>query len=73
MEKEGAAKDAKECTDKCVQAGSKYVLYNSATKRTHQLDDQDKPKELSGQKVKVTGSDDRKTKTFHVERIEAAA
>jgi len=26
----------KECTDKCVQAGFKYVLYNSATKRTYQ-------------------------------------
>jgi len=54
-------------------AGSKYVLYNAATKRTYQLDDQDKPKELFGQKVKFTGSYDRKTKTIHVERIEAAS
>lgn len=72
MEKEGA-KDAKECTDKCVQAGSKYVLYNSAAKRIYELDDQDKSKELSGQQVKVTGSYDRKTKTIHVESIEAAS
>jgi hypothetical protein len=72
MEKEGA-KDAKECTDKCVQGGSKYVLYNSATKKTYQLDDQNKSKELSGQKVKITGSYDRKTKTIHVESIDAAS
>jgi len=72
MKKEGTT-DAKECSDKCVQAGSKYVLYNSATKRTYQLDDQDKAKELSGQKVKVTGSYNRKTKTIHVESMEAAS
>lgn len=73
MMKGEGAKDAKECTDKCVQGGSKYVLYNSATKKTYQLDDQDKSKELSGQKVKVTGSYDRKTKTIHVESIDAAS
>ena len=72
MKQEGAS-DAKECSDKCVQMGSKYVLYNSSTKRTYQLDDQDKAKEFSGQKVKVTGHFDRATKTVHVESIEAAS
>ena len=73
MMKGEGAKDAKECTDKCVQGGSKYVLYNSATKKTYQLDDQDKSKELSGQKVKVTGSYNRNTKSIHVESIDAAS
>lgn len=72
MAKEGAT-SPKECSDKCVQAGSKYVLYNQANKRTYQLDDQDKAKEFSGQKVRVTGTYDRATKTLHVENIEAAS
>lgn len=72
MKQEGAT-DAKDCSDKCVQNGSKYVLHDSATKRTYQLDDQDKAKEFSGQKVKVTGSYSRATKAIHVENIEAAS
>lgn len=73
MMKQEGAKDAKECTDKCVQAGSTYVLYNSTKKRAYQLDDQDKAKEFSGQKVTVTGHFDRATKTLHVENIEGAS
>ena len=63
----------KDCTLACVKAGGKFVLYNAATKTTYQLDDQDKPKEFAGQKVKVTGTYDKATKTIHVESIGAAS
>ena len=72
MQKFGA-KDAKECTLKCAGMGGKFVLYTAAKKATYQLDDQEKPKEFAGQKVKVTGSYDRATKTIHVESIEPGA
>jgi hypothetical protein len=69
MQKEGS-KDAKECTEKCVQAGSAYVLYDSATKTVYQLDDQQKPKQFAGQKVRITGTYDQNSKTIHVTNIE---
>ena len=64
--------DSKMCTQECVKMGGKYVLQNTAKKITYQLDDQDKPKEFAGQKVKVTGTYDKATKTIHVENIKAA-
>jgi hypothetical protein len=45
------------------------VLYNAATKTTYDLDDQTKPKEFSGEKVRVTGTMDAATKTIHVADI----
>jgi type 1 fimbria pilin len=73
MEKmKGMADDSKMCTLKCVEMGGKFVLQDTAKKITYQLDDQDKPKEFAGQKVKVTGTYDKATKTIHVEKIEAA-
>ncbi|MGH9398306.1 MAG: DUF5818 domain-containing protein [Terriglobia bacterium] len=68
MKKEGA-KTAKECTLKCVQAGGQFVLYNRATKKTYQLDDQDQAKQFAGQRVRVTGAYDPSTQTIHVEHI----
>lgn len=62
--------DSKACTLQCVKMGGKFVLYNAATKTTYQLDDQDKPQEFAGQKVKVTGTYDKATKTIHVETVE---
>ena len=56
MMKQEGAKNAKECSDACVKVGGKYVLYDAATKTFYQLDDQDKVKEFSGQKVTVMGS-----------------
>src|SRR5271168_4157495 len=35
--------DSKACTLACVKGGAKFVLYNSTTKKTYQLDDQAKP------------------------------
>ena len=63
----------KDCTLACVKSGSKFVLYNSATKTAYQLDDQNKPKEFAGQKVKVIGCYNTGTKTIHVEKIEAGS
>jgi hypothetical protein len=63
---------SKQCTMACVKNGSKYVLYDGATKTTYQLDDQKKPEAFAGDKVKVTGTLDAKTKTIHVTDIAAS-
>ena len=73
MNKEGGPNPAKACTEACVKKGAKYVLYDSATKRTYQLDDQAKPAEFAGDKVKVTGTYDTAAKTIHVTNIEKAS
>lgn len=65
--------DSKACTLECVKMGGKFVLYDAAKKATYMLDDQEKPKEFAGQKVKVTGTYEKATKTIRVESIEAAS
>ncbi len=65
--------NSKDCTLACVKMGGKFVLYDAAKKATYHLDDQDKPKELAGQKVKVTGTYDKASKTIHVENIAPAS
>jgi hypothetical protein len=72
MIKKEMAKNPKDCTDACVKMGGKYVLFSSAKKTTYQLDDQQKPAEFAGQKVKVTGTYDKPSKTIHVTGIKAA-
>lgn len=62
----------KDCTLACVHGGAKFVLYNSATKTTYQLDDQTKPEAFAGENVRVIGSLDSSTDTIHVVRILAA-
>ena len=65
---------AQRCTVGCVkQLGASYVLYDEATKTIYQLDDQKKPEAFAGQKVTVTGTLDKATKTIHVTGIRAAA
>ena len=59
----------KMCTAKCAKAGGKYVLYNAAAKKVYALDDQTKPEQFAGQKVKVTGTLDQATETIHVTNI----
>jgi hypothetical protein len=61
------------CTANCVKMGSKYVLFNAAKKAVYQLDDQQKPAAFAGQKVTVTGTLDKATKTVHVADIKAAS
>lgn len=63
----------KDCTLACVKMDGKFVLYDGTKKATYMLDDQEKPKEFAGQKVKVTGTYDKATKTIHVATIEPAS
>ncbi|HVB55575.1 MAG TPA: DUF5818 domain-containing protein [Candidatus Acidoferrales bacterium] len=72
-DKIGTPMGAKMCTQNCVKNGGKYVLFNSASKTVYQLDDQTKPADFAGGKVKVTGTLDKATKTIHVTSIEAAS
>jgi len=46
----------KDCTLACVKSGAKFVLYDASKKTTYELDDQDKAKDLAGQKVNVEGN-----------------
>ena len=71
MMKSEGAKNAKECSDACVKMGGKYVLYSAGSKTTYQLDDQDKAKEFSGQKVEVSGTYDKSAGTIHVSDIKS--
>ena len=59
----------KMCTAKCAKAGGKYVLYNAATKKVYALDDQTRPEQFAGQRVKVTGTLDQGTETIHVTSV----
>ncbi len=64
-----AGKSDKECTLECVKGGSPLVLA-TAKGKIYDLSDQDKAKELAGQKVKVTGT--LKGETIEVSSIAAA-
>jgi hypothetical protein len=63
------AKTAKECTQKCVQLGGRYALFDPSTKTAYQLDNQEKAAPFAGQKVSVKGTYDAASKTIHVENI----
>src|SRR5215469_14765292 len=52
------AKDAKECSQKCVRMVGKYVLYDAVNKTTYQIDNQQKSAAYAGQKVSVKGTYD---------------
>ena len=60
-----------ECTTACVSIhGATYVLYDG--KEVYALSDQRTPEKFAGQKVRVTGTLDAKTKTIQVDSISAA-
>jgi uncharacterized protein DUF5818 len=60
-----------ECTTACVSAhGATYVLYDG--KEVYALGDQRTPEKFAGQKVRVTGTLDAKTKTIQVDSISAS-
>ena len=61
------------CTKNCVKMGGKYVLFDGGSKAVYELDDQTKPEQFAGQKVKITGTLDKATKTIHVTDIKAAS
>ena len=60
------------CAIACVQDhGGQFVFFDG--KEIYRLSDQDKSKELAGQKVTVVGTLDSKTKTIQVDSMTAAA
>jgi type 1 fimbria pilin len=60
------------CAIACVQDhGGQFVFFDG--KEIYRLSDQDKSKELAGQKVTVIGTLDPKTKTIQVDSMTAAA
>ncbi len=63
----------KECTLACVKMGAKYVLYDASANTTYQLSDQKKPQAFAGDKVEVSGTLDKATKTIKVSDIKAAS
>jgi len=64
---------AKDCANRCVSIGGKYVLFDGANKMVYQLDDQKKAQGFAGAKVKVTGTYDTSSKTIHVANIQAGS
>ena len=73
MFKKEGTNDPKACTLACVKAGGKFVLFDATTKTYHLLDNQTKPQAFAGQKVEVTGTFNKATKTIHVADIKAAS
>lgn len=63
----------KACTLACVKAGAKLVLYDASTKTVYELDDQTKPEQFAGEKVKVTGTIDKANNAIHVSKIVKAS
>jgi hypothetical protein len=60
-----------DCTRACVTAhGATYVLYSGTD--VYELSDQRTPEKFAGEKVRVTGTLDAKTKTIRVDSITAA-
>ncbi len=58
------------CVTECIKMGTKYALLDGTNVYT--LSDQKTPEKFAGQKVKVTGTLDAKTKTLQVTSIAAA-
>ena len=71
MFKKEGTNDPKACTEACVKMGGKYVLFNGKSKTYYQLDDQNKPQPFAGEKVQITGTLDKATRTIHVTDIKA--
>jgi len=53
-------RDKATCTQKCIELGAKYVLFDPAKKTVYTLDDQDKAAAFAGRKVQVQGTMDKK-------------
>jgi hypothetical protein len=64
---------SKDCTNRCVNMGGHYTLYDAASKTAYQLDDQKKSAAFAGQKVAVTGTVAPGTKLLHVTSIKASS
>ena len=71
MSREGT-KNVKDCALLCAKDGSKLVLYNSDAKTSFNLDDQEKIRDYSGEKVAIVGTYDGPSKTIHIQSVTAA-
>lgn len=61
-------KDAEVCSQKCVEAGAKYVLVADSGE-VYQLSDQKRAKEFAGKPVKISGHIDETSKAIHLHGI----
>jgi hypothetical protein len=60
-----------ECARACIEAhGAAYVVYDG--KNVYTLSDQQTPEQFAGQRVRVTGTLDTKTKVIRVDTIAVA-
>lgn len=64
-EMKSMGREKQSCTQKCVQLGAKYVLFDAAKKTVYGLDDQDKAESFAGQKVRVKGTLEKKKIKVH--------
>lgn len=70
MEKEHNVTSDSACTKACVKAGAKYVLFMNG--KAYELDDQTKPADFAGKRVKVNGKME-KDNTIKVDSISPAS
>ena len=73
MLKTTGADNDKDCALACAKMGGRYMLYDPASKKAYQLDDQSNLAAFAGQKVTVTGNLDASTKVIHVGKIATAS
>lgn len=52
--------DKASCTEKCIQLGGKYALYDAAKQTVYGVEDQDKVKAFAGRQVQITGTLNKK-------------
>lgn len=69
MMKAQGAKDAKDCTLKCVKNGDMFALFDPESKKVYPIDDEKKVREFAGRRVRITGSYDRDAEILHVKSI----
>jgi hypothetical protein len=62
---------AANCVKGCARRHG-YVLYDPATKKIYKLNDQERPAELAGKRVKIKGALNRETQTIFVSSLEPA-
>ena len=60
-----------DCVKKCIDAGAKYVLYDTRTKKVYQLDPQSDVAEHATHHVRVSGT--LEGDTIHVESVKMLA
>lgn len=69
-EMKSMGRDKATCTQKCIELGAKYVLFDPAKKTVYTLDNQDKAAAFAGRTVQVKGTMDKNR--IKVASIEAA-